>query len=80
MNCNCSKPVDQMPMMNPNRLNVAAVSTRNATIQNGCRIWIGTKKDAVIRMTSPRTIDLVAAAPTYASTISRYDTGADRSS
>jgi hypothetical protein len=53
-----------MPMMKPNRLKAVAVSSRNATIQNGCRIRIGTNREAVARMIRPRTIDLVAAAPT----------------
>ena len=51
-------------MMKPNRLKVTAVSTRKASIQNGCAICSGTKRPAVARMISPRMIDLVAAAPT----------------
>ena len=64
MNWICSKFCPQMPMMKPNRQKVTAISTRKVAIQNGWTIWIGTKKAAVPRMTSPSTIDLVAAAPT----------------
>ena len=64
MICSFSKPSAQMPMMKPSRLKLSAVSTRNATIQNGCAMRSGTKKPAVARMMTPRMIDLVAAAPT----------------
>jgi hypothetical protein len=53
-----------MPMMKPNRQKVVVVSTRNATIQNGCATLTGTNRFAVARITRPRRIDLVAAAPT----------------
>ena len=36
----------------------------------------GTKANAVISIIKPIAIDFVAAAPTYAITISKYDTGA----
>ncbi len=64
MNCSCSKLLDQIPMMNPNRLNVKAVNNKNAIIHAGWRILIGTNSDAVARMIKPRTTDLVDAAPT----------------
>ena len=50
--------------MNPNRLKVSAVSSRNETIHTGCWICSGTNSAAVDRMIAPRMIDLVAAAPT----------------
>ena len=64
MICSFSKPSAQMPMMKPNRLKLAAVKNRNASIQSGCSIRSGTNSPAVARMTNPRMIDLVAAAPT----------------
>ena len=60
----CSKLFAQIPMMKPSMLNVSAVRTRNATITPGCWISIGTNTADVARMTPPRMIDLVAAAPT----------------
>ena len=62
--CSFSNPSAQMPMMKPSRLKVAAVSTRNASIHSGWAIRNGTNRPDVARMISPRTIDLVAAAPT----------------
>ena len=62
--CSFSKPSAQMPMMKPSRLKVTAVSTRKPAIHNGWAISRGTKSAAVARMINPRTIDLVAAAPT----------------
>ncbi|MNE98028.1 hypothetical protein D3C80_1964810 [compost metagenome] len=63
-NCSCSKFCAQTPMMKPNRAKVVEISTRKASIQNGCRMCSGTNSAAVARMISPRIADLVAAAPT----------------
>ena len=62
--CSFSQPSAQTPMMKPNRLKVSAVSSRNATIHSGCWISKSTNSRAVIRITTPRIADLVAAAPT----------------
>ena len=64
MSCICSQFLAQMPTMKPNRLKVTAVINMNATIHSGCRIVIGTKNEAVVRMMRPSNTDLVAAAPT----------------
>src|SRR5712692_688933 len=61
--CSRSKPSAQMPIRKPNRLKVAAVSSRKVSIQNGWAIRSGTNRLAVARMISPRMIDLVAGAP-----------------
>jgi hypothetical protein len=53
-----------MPITKPKRQNVAAVSTRKATIQRGCSTRTSTKKAAVAMMISPSRIDLDVAAPT----------------
>ena len=63
-NCSCSKPFAHTPRMKPKRQNVAAVITMKATIHAGCTIEIGTNRVAVARITAPRMMDLVVAAPT----------------
>ncbi len=53
-----------MPITKPNRLNVTAVSSRNAIIHSGWSMCSGTMNAAVARMMSPSKTDFVAAAPT----------------
>ena len=62
--CNCSKLFAQMPSTKPNRQKVIAVSSMKPIIASGCAIGSATNKCAVAKITSPRIIDLVAAAPT----------------
>src|SRR5690606_40829025 len=47
--CSFSKPSAHIPRINPNRLKVIEVSTRNRSIQNGCSTWTGTNRFAVSR-------------------------------
>ncbi|MNN86151.1 hypothetical protein D3C81_2035280 [compost metagenome] len=53
-----------MPMMKPNMLKVTAVRTRKMIINSGCAISNETKRRAVASISTPRMMDLVAAAPT----------------
>ncbi|MOA21277.1 hypothetical protein D3C78_1417620 [compost metagenome] len=53
-----------MPMMNPNRLNDTAVSTKKKIIARGWAIERSTNSEAVRRMIVPIINPLVAAAPT----------------
>ena len=69
--CSFSNPSAQSPRMNPNRLKLTAVNTRNAIIHTGWAIRSGISSPDVTSTTSPRMMDLVAAAPTYPMTISR---------
>ena len=66
--CSFSKLSAHSSRMKPNRLKLTAVSTRKATIQAGCAIWIGTNSPEVARMMLPRMIDLLAAARTLGGT------------
>ena len=62
--CSRSQPSAQIPITKPNRLKVSAVRIRKAAMVKGWAMWNGTKIRAVARMIRPRTIDLLAAAPT----------------
>lgn len=64
MICSFSNPSAQIPIINPNMQNVSEVKIRKNNITNGCFISSGTKKPAVINMSTPKIMDFVAAAPT----------------
>ena len=76
--CSCSKDLAHSPMMKPRRLKPTEDSTRNATIQTGCRICTPTKTKLVTRITSAIMIDLTAAAPTKPIVTSIQPTGDTR--
>ena len=53
------------------------IRIRNNSIQNGCKIVISIKKAEVIKIISPTSTDLLAAAKTYPHVISIGEIGAD---
>ena len=67
-------------MMNPSKLNAKEVMNRNNNITNGCNIVIGTKRNETARIIRPSAMDFVVAAPTYPTTISHGEIGADSGS
>ena len=77
---NCSKLLDKMPMINPNKLKVIQFISSRTSIQTGWEMLNGTKRNDVASIITPIMNDFVAAAPTYPIVISKNETGADKCS
>ena len=76
----CSKLSEQIPIINPNKLNETHDRKSINNISKGYSRFIFTKNVEVIKIIIPRKNDLVVAAPTNPITISTYEIGADKNS
>ena len=76
----CSKFELIRPIKKPNKANVNATNINSKIINNGFSTYTSTKKVEVINIITPTIKVLVAPAPTKASTVSKVDIGAAKTS